>query len=520
MTHQNNDNCAVPEGIRKGTSIHDVGNLRGGGKAIAGNEHVQQMNLFDGIAETDQDVSTGTPERCKRISLSLPGLPKPLYKSHHDAQATIEGVIVHLDAAERAVKSNKGSPGPDRQTVETVHEHWHEIKPKLITHLLAGTYIPGDIRRKWIPKPGGGDRGLGIPNVIDRIVQTAIKQVIEPLFEPHFHNSSHGFRPGRSCHTAIKQAHQYVSEGYDVVVDIDLKDYFNQVNHQRLMAKLAQRMSDKPLLRVIGLMLKAKVVMPDGVVVDTDEGVPQGGALSPLLSNIYLDELDRELCRRGHKFVRYADDCNIYVRSEKAGHRVMTSIRKFIEGKMRLEINEKKSAVARPEDRHFVGFRLCTVDDNVEIVLSQRSVERLNRRVVELIPRNYGGSINSCIERVNAYLTGWIGFFGICTSSVQRSLRTVDAHIRRRLRALQLKQWKRKRTIVRKLVSMGAKRKTAFKTVYGRKRGIWNLSVTFLVNRTLSNQYWFDKGLRTLAGLWEGRQIREVAPVQLMLDLV
>jgi group II intron reverse transcriptase/maturase len=363
---------------------------------------------------------------------------------------------------------------------------------------------------------------LGIPDVIDRIVQEAARMSIEPLHEPLFHQSSHGFRPRRSCHTAIEQARRYVAEGYGIVVDLDLKDFFNRVNHQRLLAKLAQRVRDKRVLVLIGRMLRARVVMPTGVVIDTEQGVPQGGPLSPLLSNIYLDELDRELERRGHRFVRYADDCNIYVRSERAGQRVMASVRRFLQGRMRLEVNEAKSAVARPEQRHFVGFRLRVhrQTNEVEVLLSRRSIQRLRENVVELTPRNFGNSIGTCIKGINTYLQGWIGFFGWCSDGVERDLRNTDAHIRRRLRAIQLKHWKRKRTIARNLIARGRNRRKVRQTLYGGKPRIWALSHTPAVDKALDNKYWFDRGLKSLHALWSQLKQSKVAPVQVELDLV
>ena len=253
----------------------------------------------------------------------------------------MKDVSAQLELAFQSVAGNKGSAGPDRQSIEQVREHWPEICRKLAAELLSGEFKPGDIRRVWIPKASGGQRPLGIPNVVDRVVQEAVRRVLEPVYEPTFHDGSHGFRPRRSCHTAIEAAVEHLEEGYDWVVDIDLENYFGTVNHQRLMAHLAERVQDKGLLVLIGQMLRAKVVMPDGIVEATEEGVPQGGPLSPLLSNIVLDELDRELSHRGHRFVRYADDCNIYVRSERSGKRVMESIRSFIEGRLRLNQSSK-----------------------------------------------------------------------------------------------------------------------------------------------------------------------------------
>jgi group II intron reverse transcriptase/maturase len=254
------------------------------------------------------------------------------------------------------VVRNKGAPGVDGQTVEEAEAKAPSIIARLRHDLLAECYRPGDVRRVWLPKPGGGQRGLGIPNVVDRTVQQAVLQVLEPIFEPTFHPSSHGFRPNRGAHTAIAEATEHLKAGYQTVVDLDLAKFFDRVHHQRLLARIATRVKDQRIIALIRLMLQAVVVLPDGARIAVQEGTPQGGPLSPLLSNIVLDELDRELARRGLRFVRYADDSNIFVRSERAGQRVMASIRAFLEGRMRLQVNEGKSGVRQPHDVHFLGF--------------------------------------------------------------------------------------------------------------------------------------------------------------------
>lgn len=432
--------------------------------------------------------------------------------------ATMEEMIENLDAALDKVEANKGAPGPDRQAAATVRKRWSLLRTTLVTALLDGSYRPGDIRRVWIPKGGGGERGLGIPNVIDRVVQEATRTVLEPLYEPGFHPSSHGFRPGRSCHTAIAEARRYIEQGYLWVVDIDLAKFFDRVNHQRLMARLAERVEDRRLLLLIGGMLRASVVMPDGVRVATEEGVPQGGPLSPLLSNVVLSELDEELQRRGHRFVRYADDCNIYVGSERSGERVMESVTKFIEGRLRLQVNSAKSAVARPETRHFLGFTLRpTAEGATEVLLSVRSAERLRQRILELTPRAGGISLRETILKWNQYARGWLGFFGICTSGVERTLQNGDAHLRRRLRVILLVHWKNRTTIARNLVRLGTKWKTAWQGVYEGRKGLWALSHCQAVNRGLRNAYFAERGLVSLLGslrpVWE----ELVAPKQLRL---
>jgi group II intron reverse transcriptase/maturase len=401
------------------------------------------------------------------------------------------------------VVRNKGAPGVDGRSVEDVLGSAQSILPRLRRALLDGTYQPGDIRRVWIPKPDGGERGLGIPNVIDRWVQQAVLQVMEPIFEPTFHSSSHGFRPKRGAHTAIAEAKEYVGDGYGVVVDIDLSKFFDRVNHQRLLGRLSQKVADSRILKLIGRMLKAKVVLPDGTRVCTDEGTPQGGPLSPLLSNVVLDEFDKELARRGLRFVRYADDCNIFVRSERAGQRVMGSIRKFLEGRLRLKVNEEKSKVARPDETHFLGFTLRKAKDRtkVEVHVSNRTKERMDAKIRELVPRMWGQSPSRCIERLNIYLRGWSGYFRICTEENTHRLLRWDAHIRRRLRAILVQQKKRPRHLSRHLQQRGVSRRGATQAAYCR-RGGWYQANTYGMTAAYPNA-WFHERLVSLASTWD-----------------
>jgi RNA-directed DNA polymerase len=479
-----------------------VGSSPGGqGKAVPVEETAMQLGLPIATAENPRGA---TRRRTRdRLGVLRAGAPKAIGQTESAAPATMEEVAKQLTDALLKVASNKGAPGPDGQTIEALLEQWPRVLPGLQADLLAGTYRPGEIRRAYIPKPGGGQRGLGIPDVVDRVVCEAVRQVLEPLWEPTFHPSSHGFRPGRSCHTAIAEAKGHLEDGYEWVVDLDLEKFFDLVCHQRLTAKLAERVGDRRLLVLIGRLLKAKVVLPDGVVIDNEQGVPQGSPLSPLLSNVVLDELDRELARRGHRFVRYADDCNVYVRSERAGRRVMASLGEFIERRLRLRVNEAKSDVARPEDRHFLGFRLRldSHTGSVEVLLSERTKRNAMERVRQLTPRTWGGTLVSCIAGINAWLRGWHGFFGIASACEMQMMSKLDAHIRRRLRAIILRHWKCKRTIARRLIKLGVKPKSAWRQIYAGRKSWWALSHTHAVDNGLRNAYFAERGLLFLVDL-------------------
>jgi RNA-directed DNA polymerase len=511
MTQQKSEDRVVPDG---GVMPAQPADVVGQGKVVPVDQEAWQLGLPIATAEHRE----GVPDRSGMVQAVR---PKAIVNVEQVAPVTMEEVASRLTDALAKVVLNKGAPGPDGQTVEQLQERWPTAGPKLAVDLLAGRYRPGVIRRAHIPKAGGGRRGLGIPNVIDRVVCEAVRQTLEPVWEPTFHTSSHGFRPGRSCHTAISEAEQHLRDGYGWVVDIDLEKFFDRVCHQRLMAKLAQRVGDRRLLVLIGRLLRAKVVLPDGVVVANEQGVPQGSPLSPLLSNIVLGELDRELARRGHRFVRYADDCNVYVRSEQAGRRVMASLAGFIEGRLRLKINHGKSAVARPEDRHFLGFRLRLDSQTrtVEILLSERSKRNAMDRIRRLTPRTWGGTIESAIARINAWLVGWHQFFGIVSVSEMQAMRKIDGHIRRRLRAIILRHWKRRRTIARKLIALGVKRESAWGQIYQGRRSWWALSHAHAVDHGLRNAFFAKRGLMSVVEAHHRRHEPVVAPVPPQLAL-
>ena len=399
------------------------------------------------------------------------------------------------------VARNKGASSVDGHSVKEVVDDAPQLLPKLRRELLSGAYRPGDIRRVWIPKPGGGQRGLGIPNVVDRVVQQALLQILEPLFEPTFHDSSHGFRPHRGAPTAIAESKRHLEDGYVWTVDIDLSRFFDRVHHQRLLNRMAQQVEDGRILKLVHRLLKARVVLPGGTRTATNEGTPQGGPLSPLLSNIVLDELDWELERRGLRFVRYADDFSVFVQSERAGRRVMNSTGKFIERRLRLMVNEDKSSVSGPIDLTFLGFHLSKSEDgSVAVAISERTKERMDARIHELTPRTWGRSLNACFGDLNRYLRGWIGYFRLCTEDQLRPLHKFDAHIRRRLRAIIIRQKKRPRHLYRHLIACDVPPRSAAHTAYQRT-GVWRRSVSSGIHKAYPNA-WFATQLIMLTNQW------------------
>jgi RNA-directed DNA polymerase len=401
----------------------------------------------------------------------------------------------NLKKALRRVKSNKGGAGVDGMTVDQLPAYLTEHWPNLRTQLLAGTYKPQPVKRVVIPKPGGGERKLGIPTVLDRFVQQALMQVLQKQFEPTFSEHSHGFRPNHSAHQAVSEAQQYIAEGYEWVVDIDLEKFFDRVNHDRLMTSLARSIGDRRVLKVIRAFLNAGV-MENGLVSPTDEGTPQGGPLSPLLSNIVLDELDRELEKRGHRFVRYADDCNIYVKTERAAQRVMKSVSVFIARKLKLKVNDAKSAVGRPTARKFLGFTFWMHKGRVGRAIAPQALERFRTKIKELTRRTRGGRIEQIVVELTVYLRGWKGYFGFCQTPSE--LRHLDSWIRRRLRSLIWRRWKRGTVRFQQLVQRGVTRANAARSA-GSAYGPWHLSRTPTLSQALPTAYFKSLGLLSLA---------------------
>jgi RNA-directed DNA polymerase len=399
-----------------------------------------------------------------------------------------------LQALKR-VKANKGGPGIDGMRVEELPGYLKQHWPMVRAQLLAGTYQPQPVKRVEIPKPDGGVRKLGIPTVLDRFIQQAVMQVLQPRWNPTFSDHSYGFRPLRSAHLAVAQAQNYIAEGNGWVVDLDLEKFFDRVNHDRLMAAVARRVSDKRMLKLIRAFLTAGV-MEDGLVSAMDEGTPQGGPLSPLLSNLVLDELDRELEKRGHRFVRYADDCNIYVRSERAGQRVMASVTRFITQRLKLKVNADKSAVARPGKRKFLGFSVNQGKEPKRRI-APKALHRFKMAVRKLTGRMRGRSLEQTAKELASYLRGWKGYFGFCqTFSV---LKELDAWVRRRLRSLIWKQWKGTAARYRNLRKAGVAAKVAGSTAAS-SRGPWWLANSPAVTYALPNTFFDALGIPRLGG--------------------
>ncbi len=437
--------------------------------------------------EAPKDLREGTESSGGKRGIESPAITEQLMEEVCERE--------NCKQALKRVKANKGSAGVDGMTVQQLPEYLKQHWPAIREQLLSGTYKPQPVRRVEIPKPDGGIRKLGIPTVLDRFIQQAVMQVLQGKWDRTFSNHSYGFRPGRSAHQAVEQAQQYIAEGYRWCVDLDLEKFFDRVSHDKLMARIETRVSDQHMLKLIRAFLRAGV-MEGGLVSPVDEGTPQGGPLSPLLSNIVLDEFDRELERRGLRFARYADDSNIYVRSRRAGERVMASISAFIMTKLKLKVNQQKSAVARPWERKFLGFSF-TSNREPKRRIAPKAVLRFKERVRELTNRTRGVSIERMAEELAQYLRGWLGYFGKCqTPSVLQGL---EEWTRRRLRSVIWKQWKRGTVRFAELRKRGVGRDLAAQTA-GSPHGPWRLANSPGLAFALPNAYFDSLGIPRLTG--------------------
>lgn len=471
------------------------------GELVRAKRQKNQLELAFGTAargEAPSAVPGGTETRAARAGPESPAA---------ELGPCLEAVVErdNLRKALRQVQRNKGAPGADGMTVDDLASHLKDHWPEIRAQLLVGTYQPQPVRRVEIPKASGGKRALGVPTVLDRFIQQAVLQVLQADWDPSFSAASYGFRPGRSAHQAVKQAQEYIGAGYGVVVDLDLEKFFDRVNHDILMGLVAKRVTDKRILRLIRGFLSAGV-LEGGLVGPTDEGTPQGGPLSPLLSNLMLDVLDKELEKRGHRFVRdacpragrrpdpWADDCNIYVRSRRAGERVRASIEHFLARRLKLTVNRAKSAVARPGQRKFLGFSF-TAGSEPRRRIAPQALARFKARVRELTRRTKGARLAQIVDELSRYLIGWRGYFGFCeTPSV---LRRLDQWIRRRLRAIVWRQWKRGRTRFAELRRRGIGKDLAAHTA-GSPHGPWRLSNSPALAIALSNATLSALGLAAL----------------------
>jgi RNA-directed DNA polymerase len=429
-------------------------------------------------------------ERERQTSAAAKGDTRP------EVTMLMENVLhrENLRRALRRVIANKGAAGIDGMTVESLTPYLKENWPRIREELTSGSYIPQPVRRVEIPKPDRkGTRSLGIPTVLDRFIQQAILQVLFPLFDRYFSNSSYGFRPKRGSHDAVKAARGHVEAGYRFVVDIDLEKFFDRVNHDVLMSRVARRVRDKRLLRLIGRYLTSGVMI-GGVIRVQEEGTPQGGPLSPLLSNILLDDLDKELERRGHRFCRYADDCNIYVKSKAAGERVMESITSFLEKRLRLQVNEEKSAVGRPWERKFLGYSM-TWHKCPKLKVASASIKRAKAHIREIMRKGRGRSLTRVIGELTPYLRGWVNYFRL--SSVKRAFEELDEWLRRKLRCILWRQWKKPRTRAKKLMERGIDKARAFTSAYNGSGPWWNAGASHM-NLAIPVKWLAQQGLMSL----------------------
>ena len=428
----------------------------------------------DGMVETES-------------SKGVRSMALPETEEGNGAEALLERVLErsNLNRAYQRVKQNGGAAGIDGMTVDEMLPYLQENREEFLKIILGGWYKPKPVRRVEIPKPDGGVRNLGVPTVIDRMLQQALVQVLEPIFEETFSESSYGFRPGRSAHQAIKQAKEYYEQGYTQVVDIDLAKYFDTVNHDILIDMVREQVKDERVIKLIRKFLKSGVMI-NGLVSPTSEGTPQGGNLSPLLSNIYLTRFDRMLESRGHKFVRYADDCNIYVKSKRAAERVMENCRKYLEGKLKLKVNQEKSKTGSPLKLKFLGFSLYRIKRKVGIRPHEKSLKRFKDKIRELTSRRQARSIEGILTRLKQYTTGWLGYYAI--ADMRSRIMDLNEWTRRRIRQVFWKQWKHIRTKYDNLVRLGVAEDNAWK--WGNsQRGYWRIAGSWILSTSLTNKY-------------------------------
>jgi RNA-directed DNA polymerase len=405
----------------------------------------------------------------------------------------------NLIRALKRVRANKGAPGVDGMTVDNLGDHLREHWASIRQQLLSNSYVPQPVRVVEIPKPNGGVRMLGIPTVLDRLIQQGILQVVGPIFDAGFSESSYGFRPGRSAHQAVAQARKHMADGHRWVVDFDLEKFFDRVNHDTLMSRVARKIEDKRVLKLIRRFLEAGL-MTDGVVSPRVAGTPQGGPLSPLLSNVLLDDLDKELERRGHRFCRYADDCNVYVRSEKAGQRVMASVTSFLERKLKLKVNRSKSAVGRPWKRKFLGYTV-TSHKQPRLKPAPESVKRAKTKIRQITRRGKGRNIQRTIEEINLFIRGWFGYYRM--SVVKQSFGDLDQWIRHRLRKILWLQWKTPRTRAKMLQRFGTWPEKAKRATSNGRGPWWNAGAPHM-HAAITNERLLEWGLQSLLGMQRG----------------
>ena len=422
-------------------------------------------------------------------------------KSKFNTENLLESIVDkrNIFEAYKKVVANKGSYGIDGMRVDELLPYLQRNYETLKADLLSGKYKPQPVKRVEIPKPNGGVRLLGIPTVVDRLIQQAINQVINPIFDREFSNSSYGFRPGRSCHMALIQAQKHINEGYRYVVDMDLEKFFDNVNHDLLMHLVSKKIEDKRVLKLVRRYLNSGI-MVKGMLVKSEDGAPQGGPLSPLLSNILLDELDKELERRGHRFCRYADDCNVYVKSKRAGERVLKSTTKFLEQKLKLKVNTEKSAVSSPTKRKFLGYSFYYGKGGIKFRVHDKSYERLKEKIKDITNRNVSMNFNHRIKKLNEIIIGWVNYFKL--ADMKRKLEDLDQWIRRRLRACVWKTWKKIKTRFQNLMKLGIPRDKAWESANTRK-GYWRISNSPILNKTITNQRLINHGFKSLSSQYE-----------------